>query len=140
MTDGARKGQKLLLGRKGQELQEWEVPFDYPADWPAPCRDAFDAFHTARQAMQRQMDASIASHADNETLYDQPAVAKDKLRITGPFTVEAVPFPTVLSLEKQSVQAPSALEADLAIARSGATSRQSAAKTSASIETKKLIA
>ena len=124
VTDGARKGQKLLLGRKGQELQEWEVPFDYPADWPAPCRDAFDAFHTARQAMQRQMDASIASHADNETLYDQPAVAKDKLRITGPFTVEAVPFPTVLSLEEQSVQAPSALEADLAIARSGATSRQ----------------
>ena len=124
VTEGARKGQKLLLGRKGQELQEWEVPFDYPADWPAPCRGAFDAFHTARQAMQRQMDASIASHADNETLYDQPAVAKDKLRITGPFTVEAVPFPTVLSLEEHSATAPSALEADLAIARSGATSRQ----------------
>ena len=124
VTEGARKGEKLLLGRKGQELHEWEVPFDYPDGWPAPCRKAFDAFHTARQAMQRQMDASIASHADNETLYDQPAVAKDKLRITGPFTVEAVPFPTVLSLEEHLLQAPSALEADLAIARSGATSRQ----------------
>lgn len=124
VTEGTRKGEKLLLGRKGQELHEWEVPFDYPDGWPAPCRKAFDAFHTARQAMQRQMDASIASHADNETLYDQPAVAKDKLRITGPFTVEAVPFPTVLSLEEHLLQAPSALEADLAIARSGATSRQ----------------
>jgi hypothetical protein len=49
--------------------------------------------------MQAEMDRSIAANADNETLYDQPEKSKTKLRITGPFTVEAVPFPTVLSLE-----------------------------------------
>src|SRR3546814_9567563 len=90
----------MLDSTRGDARQEWEVPFDFPADWKPAAREAFDAFHAARQAMQRKMDDSIAAHADPETLYDQPAVSKDKLRITGPFTVEAVPFPSVLSLEE----------------------------------------
>jgi adenine-specific DNA-methyltransferase len=103
-----------------QKLKEWEVLFDFPADWPEAARKPFDAFHTARQSMQQQMDASIAAHADPESLYDQPQVAKNKLRITGPFTVEAVPFPTVYALE----EAEQPREADVAIARSGESSRQ----------------
>ena len=70
--------------------------------------------------MQRKMDASIAAHADQETLYDQPQIAKDKLRITGPFTVEAVPFPTVLALDEVN----QVREADVSIARSGESQRQ----------------
>ncbi|MDX9708530.1 MAG: site-specific DNA-methyltransferase [Trichloromonas sp.] len=101
-------------------LQEWTVPFDFPADWPEAARKPFDAFHRARQAMQAQMDRSIAAHADQEILYDQPQPDRNKLRITGPFTVEAVPFPTVLSLD----EAKPAEEADVAIARSGESSRQ----------------
>jgi adenine-specific DNA-methyltransferase len=100
-------------------LLEWEVPFDFPTDWPAQAEASFEAFHTARQAMQRKMDESIANHAGQETLYDQPEVSKDKLRITGPFTVEAVPFATVLGLD----EAEQPKEADVAVARSGATSR-----------------
>lgn len=126
VTDGARKGQKLSLGKKGVSLLEWEVPFDYPADWPAEGQPLFAAFHTARQKMQAEMDRSIAAQADNETLYDQPEKTKNKLRVTGPFTVEAVPFPAVLSLEEHVTQAPQGLEADLAIARTGITSRQHA--------------
>lgn len=103
-----------------QSPKEWEVPFEFPADWPPGGRQAFEAFHAARQAMQKMMDESIAAHADQETLYDKPAVSKDKLRITGPFTVEAVPFPTVMSL----VEAEQPKEADVAIARSGESSRQ----------------
>jgi adenine-specific DNA-methyltransferase len=80
----------------------------------------FDAFHVARQAMQKQMDLSIAAHAESEILYDQPEKSKTKLRITGPFTVEAVPFATVLSLD----EAEQPKEADVAIARSGESARQ----------------
>ncbi|PRD69392.1 site-specific DNA-methyltransferase [Malikia spinosa] len=120
VNEGARKGQKLVPGLAGQDLLEWEVPFDFPADWPEAVRPAFDAFHVARQAMQRQMDASIAAHADQETLYDQPAVAKNKLRITGPFTVEAVPFPSVKSFDEAS----GPQEADASIARTGESGRQ----------------
>jgi adenine-specific DNA-methyltransferase len=46
------------------------------------------------------------------------------VRITGPFTVEAAPFPTALSLEAQSAPAPAAQKVDLSVARSGITSRQ----------------
>ena len=129
VTEGARKGQKLVLGLQGQDLQEWEVPFDLPADWAAELQAPLTAFHTARQKMQAEMDRSIAAHADSETLYDQPERDKAKLRVCGPFTVEAVPFPTVLSLEElpaQAGQAPGPDLADMSIARSGHTSRQHA--------------
>ena len=119
VTEGGRKGTAIGFA-KGASLQEWEVPFDSPTAWPESVRPAFDAFHAARQAMQRQMDASIAAHADQEVLYDQPAVAKNKLRITGPFTVEAVPFPSVKSLDEAS----GPLEADASIARTGESGRQ----------------
>jgi len=109
-----------LNGAAQKNLKEWEVPFDFPEDWPETARKPFDAFHTARQAMQQHMDSSIAAHADQEILYDRPQVAKNKLRITGPFTVEAVPFPTVLGLDEAEQPA----SADIAVARSGETARQ----------------
>lgn len=122
VSEGGRKGQKLVLGK--DTLQEWEVPFDFPTDWPAAARTAFDAFHAARQAMQKQMDASIAAHADQEILYDQPAIAKNKLRITGPFTVEAVPFPSVKSLDEAQGLGNGSQIPDASIARTGESGRQ----------------
>ena len=133
VTEGGRKGDKVDFSApdskqvelpsgeiaKVNELLEWEVPFDFPDEWPEVARNHFDAFHSARQTMQRRMDESIANHAGQEVLYDQPEVSKDKLRITGPFTVEAVPFATVLGLD----EAEQPKEADVAVARSGATSR-----------------
>ena len=52
-----------------------------------------------REGMTRdQIDAAIAKYADQETLYDLPLPDKSKARVSGPFTVEAVPAPTVRSL------------------------------------------
>ncbi|WP_371134279.1 DNA methyltransferase [Nitrosomonas sp.] len=121
--DSRLRGNDDSAGQSGNDggLKEWQVPFDFPVDWPEAAKEPFDAFHAARQAMQKQMDASIAAHAGQEILYDQPAVSKSKLRITGPFTVEAVPFATVLGLD----EAEQPKEADIAVARSGATWRQS---------------
>lgn len=44
---------------------------------------------------------SIANNEESsfETLYDKPKVDKTKARISGPFTVEAVPAPTVKSID-----------------------------------------
>ncbi len=67
-----------------------------------------------------------------ETLYDQPYVDNSKVRVTGPFTVEAVPAPVVRSLgeiaeeetaHEDGAAAPSA-SADSSVARSGETLRQ----------------
>jgi adenine-specific DNA-methyltransferase len=124
-AQGVRKGKPVSF-RDGDNLHEWEVPFDWPLDkddrplWPDAARAAFDAFHTARQAMQRRMDQSIADHAEQETLYDKPRIDRTKLRICGPFSVEAVPAPTVLSLDDSIPPQ----QADETVARSGETSRQ----------------
>jgi adenine-specific DNA-methyltransferase len=116
---GARKGMFVDFAT-GERLEEWEVPFDFPGNWPANARKAFDDFHAARQVMQAAIDQSIKDHAEQETLYDKPQVDKSRLRITGPFSVEAVPAPTVLSLDETAQPA----EADATVARSGETSRQ----------------
>jgi len=63
-----------------------------------------------------------------ETLYDQPNVDNSKARITGPFTVEAVPAQAVKTLdeiERPFAGAQGDREADESIARSGETLRQS---------------
>ncbi len=119
VTNGFRSGEDVDF-KTGDKLHEWEVPFDYPDDWPTVARSGFDTFHTARQAMQEAMDKSIADQAGRETLYDKPEIDTSKLRVTGPFTVEAVPSPAVVSLDDNAPP----LEADAGIARQGETSRQ----------------
>jgi adenine-specific DNA-methyltransferase len=65
---------------------------------------------------------SIANNepSDQEVLYDQPFVDNSRARVTGPFTVEAVPAPVV----KPIVEIKSDQPADESIARSGETLRQ----------------
>ena len=76
-----------------------------------------------RKGMTRaQIDAAIARHAPQETLYDQAQVDRSKTRVTGPFTVEAVPAPAVRSVDDILEDAPQ--PADASIARAGETLRQ----------------
>ena len=65
---------------------------------------------------------SIANNepADQEVLYDQPFIDSSRARVTGPFTVEAVPAPVVKPLVEVKDDQP----ADESIARSGETLRQ----------------
>ncbi len=69
---------------------------------------------------------TLGSIANNEppaqeTLYDQPLIDNKRARITGPFTVEAVPAPVVRPLEETQ----EGLPADASVSRSGETLRQS---------------
>ena len=56
----------------------------------------------------------------HETLYDQPLLDSKRVRVTGPFTVEAVPAPAVRSLS--AVEDPIE-SADNSVARTGTTAR-----------------
>lgn len=51
---------------------------------------------------------SIANNepADKETLYDQPEIDSGKVRVSGPFTVESLPSPSVMSLEEAATLDP----------------------------------
>ena len=74
-----------------------------------------------QERMTRQeIDAAISRYAPQETLYDQPKVDKSKARVSGPFTVEAVPAPAVRPLAEVEGD----LAADASISRTGETLRQ----------------
>ena len=69
-----------------------------------------------REGMTReQIDSAIARYAEQETLYDQPYVDRSRVRVSGPFTMEAVPAPTVRSLD----------DIEVGVAASGAAGRPS---------------
>jgi adenine-specific DNA-methyltransferase len=70
---------------------------------------------------------SIANNepAEQETLYDQPRSDSSTTRVSGPFTVEAVPAPMVKSpTELNGEPLDDALPADESVSRSGETLRQ----------------
>ena len=87
-----------------------------------------------------QIDTAIAKYADRETLYDKPEPDNTKARVSGPFTVEAVPAAGVLALDAVGAPAPLELDAqptlpalgpldgqrrlETSVARSGETVRQ----------------
>lgn len=118
IESGERKGNTLDF-KKSDEFLEWEVPGSMPIEWPSSIKDSYEAFVASRKHLADQIDVSIAAHAEQETLYDQPVISKAKLRITGPFTVEAVPSPMVSSLD----DAAPALEVDQTISRAGESQR-----------------
>ena len=73
--------------------------------------------------IQAEIDSAIARYAPQETLYDQPLVNTGKKRVSGPFSVEAVPAPTVKPIDTVVDNEPHA--ADNTIARTGESLRQS---------------
>ncbi|MCL6547184.1 MAG: DUF559 domain-containing protein [Bryobacteraceae bacterium] len=105
-----------------KKWQEWEIPREPENDWSKEAKKLLADWWQMRRKRQEEIDAAIARHAPQETLYDQPFVDRKKTRVSGPFTVEAVPAPAVKSVEELLEGAPQ--PADASIARSGETLRQ----------------
>ncbi|MCR4414261.1 MAG: site-specific DNA-methyltransferase [Thermoguttaceae bacterium] len=72
---------------------DWEVPFDTDPDWPKALQEAVAAYRAAWRAKMDEVNACIAANAEQEELVDQPEVIKGVVRVSGPFTVEAVQPP-----------------------------------------------
>lgn len=73
----------------GITWEEWEVPRDAESDWSETATAIHRQWWDNIQARQREIDASIAAHADQEYLYDAPYENNRKVRVAGPFTVES---------------------------------------------------
>jgi adenine-specific DNA-methyltransferase len=56
----------------GKTYEEWQIPRDVPPSAPASAREPHAKWWEARIARQREIDASIATRADVEYLYDKP--------------------------------------------------------------------
>ncbi|MDX9861627.1 MAG: site-specific DNA-methyltransferase [Rhodospirillales bacterium] len=74
----------------GKAWEEWEIPREAEANWPAAARDAHAQWWEARIARQKEVDASIAAKAEFEYLYDKPYADNSRVRVAGPFTVESL--------------------------------------------------
>ena len=107
----------------GESWEDWEMPRDADDRWPEEGRMALTAWWERRLVQQKEIDEAIARNAGQETLYDQPLVDNSRKRVTGPFSVEAVPAPTVKPIDNAADT--EALPADISVARSGETLRQS---------------
>ncbi|GFO62332.1 site-specific DNA-methyltransferase [Geomonas paludis] len=78
--------------------QEWEVPFDTDLEWPKPLKDALEAYRAAWRAKMEEVNDCIKKNAAQEDLVDQPEPVKGVVRVSGPFTMEAV-MPVAESLD-----------------------------------------
>jgi adenine-specific DNA-methyltransferase len=94
-----RKAQKYTAAVP-EEVQEWEVPREFPAGWPQAARPLHERFWQLRIARQKEIDASIAAKAEFEYLYDKPYEDKKKVRVAGPFTVESLSPHRVLGVDE----------------------------------------
>ena len=91
----------------GTSWEEWEIPREAEDDWRPEAQEAHAAWWERRIARQKEIDAAIARHAPQETLYDQPLLDTGKKRVTGPFSVEAVPAPAVKPIDDVDYAEPS---------------------------------
>ena len=83
-----------LTGHRWQRLSDVPNPIP-PEDWPDEAKEALLRFWELKRAKRREIDESIQRNAPQETLYDRPKVVKGVVRVSGPFTVEAIPVPAV---------------------------------------------
>ena len=118
----------------GESWEEWEVPRDSDDSWSGEIKEVHHQWWEHRLNRQKTIDDAIARHAPQETLYDQPQVDNGKRRVTGPFSVEAVPAPSVRPIVVDSGEGIVDSEEPLstnhyrpstALSRSGETLRQS---------------
>jgi adenine-specific DNA-methyltransferase len=84
----------------GKKWEEWEVPREAEAKWPAKAKELHAQWWEQRIARQREIDASIAAKAEYEYLYDKPYEDPKKVRVAGPFTVESLSPHRVLGVDE----------------------------------------
>jgi adenine-specific DNA-methyltransferase len=83
-----------LTGHRWESLAEVPDPMP-PKDWPEAAQEALRRFWELKRKKRKAIDESIQRNAPQETLYDRPKVVRGVVRVSGPFTVEAIPVPAV---------------------------------------------
>jgi adenine-specific DNA-methyltransferase len=81
--------------------REWEVPFDTDATWPTVLQSALAEYRAAWRSKMDEVNACISANAEQEELVDKPEITKGVVRVSGPFTMEAV-MPAEEGLESES--------------------------------------
>jgi adenine-specific DNA-methyltransferase len=83
-----------LTGHLWKKLEEVPDPMP-PEEWPEAAKEVLRRFWELKRQKRQEIDESIQRNAPQETLYDRPKVVRGIVRVSGPFTVEAIPVPAV---------------------------------------------
>jgi adenine-specific DNA-methyltransferase len=83
-----------LTGHRWENLGKVPDPMP-PEDWPDAAKDALRRFWELKRKKRQEIDESIQRNAPQEVLYDRPKIVRGRVRVSGPFTVEAIPVPVV---------------------------------------------
>jgi adenine-specific DNA-methyltransferase len=94
------------LPEKDQKWDQWQVPFDTDPDWPKELADAVTAYRNAWRSKMDEVNACIAANAEQEELVDEPEIVKGVVRVSGPFTVEAVQPPELSLGQLAEIESP----------------------------------
>lgn len=91
---------RAKLNKKAkQSWEEWEIPRQ--VEGSDDLQSLLQQWWDLRRERQKEIDDSIARHADTELLYDQPCEDNKRIRVTGPFTVESLSPHRVLATDEE---------------------------------------
>lgn len=91
ITDADRR--RWILPPEGASWEHWQVPFDSDPDTPEALKEAVASYRSAWRTRLTEINETIAANAEQEELLDQPKPVRGVVRVSGPFTVEAVQPP-----------------------------------------------
>jgi adenine-specific DNA-methyltransferase len=87
---------ELIYKTTGHRWSLSEIPVPMPSDdWSEKAKEAFRRFWDFKRKKKQEIDESIKRNAPQEVLYDQPKKVRNVVRVSGPFTVEAIPVPAI---------------------------------------------
>lgn len=92
--------QEQLNNVLGENWDDWEIPREKNESWPQKAMDLHSKWWEFRKACQSDIDASIASKANYDILYDRPFEDNKKVRVAGPFTVESLSPHRILGVDE----------------------------------------
>jgi adenine-specific DNA-methyltransferase len=84
----------------GKLWQDWEIPRNSDETWSKTAKTLHADWWKARNSRQQEIDASIATQAEFEYLYDKPYTDSKKVRVAGPFTVESLSPHRILGVDE----------------------------------------
>lgn len=88
-------GLASLCKSLGREISFSNLPEQCPDDWSKEAKDNFLRLKQSFQRRYEELDYTIRQNAEKIDLVDKPKIDSKKARVSGPFTVEAVPAPAV---------------------------------------------
>jgi hypothetical protein len=95
---------ELIYRQTGHRWTLNEIPDPVPpAAWPSEAKEALSRFWELKRKKRQEIEASIQRNAPPDVLYDRPRIVRGVVRVSGPFTVEAITVPAVEDSAQASI-------------------------------------